>query len=473
MDYHKIVKDIIKHVGNEENINFHSACMTRLRISVLDLSLVNLDALKQVEGALGLNTNDNEIQVIFGPGKVTKAKTAMDEARQVNMSPINLSDDFTEVISNTKKKVIASRNQKISAFMSKFGNIFVPLIPGFIAAGIFAGFADLFRELDVFPVFTSYMAVFATAMFAFYYILVGYNASNVFGGTGVIGAMLSSLFLLQYGSGDYITGGKISSGIDTLFGVTIDPRGGMIGVLITAIIAAKVENLIRKRFSWDSTDIITTPVLTLLVMGVFTFFVVMPISEVLFDTIGIVFNGLNKNPLGAALIAGTYLPSVMMGIHQGFIPIYEQLFETTHMNSLYAIQAMAGAAQVGTAIALFVKAKKNSNIRRNIRGAIVPGFLGIGEPLIYGVTLPRVKPFLTAMAGGAVGGFYLGTLAMLGLPIGLSSVYGNSGILGVFSMTSYDGVITGILIYLSGLIVSYIAGYFITFYFGTKNIDLE
>ena len=45
-----------------------------------------------------------------------------------------------------------------------------------------------------------------------------------------------------------------------------------------------------------------------------------------------------------------------------------------------------------------------------MQGAIIPGILGIGEPLIYGVSLPRVKPFITAMIGAAFGGFFIGAM---------------------------------------------------------------
>lgn len=37
--------------------------------------------------------------------------------------------------------------------------------------------------------------------------------------------------------------------------------------------------------------------------------------------------------------------------------------------------------------------------------------LGVGEPLIYGVTLPRMKPFVTACLGGAAGGLFIGLIA--------------------------------------------------------------
>lgn len=55
---------------------------------------------------------------------------------------------------------------------------------------------------------------------------------------------------------------------------------------------------------------------------------------------------------------------------------------------------------------------------------IIPGFLGIGEPLIYGVTPPRVKPFVTACVGGSAGGFFIGLVSYMGLPIGLNTVFG-------------------------------------------------
>lgn len=55
-----------------------------------------------------------------------------------------------------------------------------------------------------------------------------------------------------------------------------------------------------------------------------------------------------------------------------------------------------------------MRAESGSTIRKQIQGAIIPGFLGIGEPLIYGVSLPRVKPFITSCIGGAIAGFAMG-----------------------------------------------------------------
>lgn len=463
MDYRKIMDEVLEIVGGKGNIKAYASCMTRLRITVVDLGRVDTASLKKVEGVLGISENAEELQLIFGPGKVKKAYTALDEALEESS---NNGMSFEETIATEKSSVKSKRTTKFQGFMSKFSNIFVPLIPGFIAAGMLAGIGGLCKELGVTGDWVAYINVFNRALTRFMYIMIGYNATTAFGGSGVIGGILSGLFILSYGEGG-------TSGMEGFFGSSVDPRGGMIGILFTAIIAAKVETSIREKFSWEPTDIITTPILTLLTMGTLTYMIIMPFSFKLFGLMNYAFEHLNGNPIGGGILAGLFLPSVMMGIHQGFVPVYQGLVETTGMNSLFPILAMAGAGQVGAAIALYVKAPKESKLRENIRGAIVPGFLGIGEPLIYGVTLPRVKPFFTSMAGGAVGGIYIGVMAKMGMVFGLNTVFGSSGILGSFAMTSTRGVVAAIALYISALLVAYVAGFILTYLFGTKNVDLS
>lgn len=461
MNYENIISQIIKLCGGENNIASHTSCMTRLRVSVVNLNQVDIAGLKKVEGVLGLNTNNTELQLIFGPGKVDKARAQMDEVlgegRELS---------FEEQVAAQKGDVKAKRTTRFQQFMSKFSNIFVPLIPGFIAAGTLAGVAGLLTAMGHTGATVQFISVFNKSLMAYMYIIVGYNATKAFGGSGVIGAILAGLFVMSYGPDS-------TSGMETFYGIGIDPRGGMLGVLIVTIIAAYVEKFIRRNFSWEATDIITTPILTLLIMAAATFTVFMPISHLLFEGMNWMFVNLSTNAIGDAILSGMFLPAVMLGIHQGFVPVYEGLVENLGYNTLFPVLAMAGAGQVGAALALYKKAPKDSELRKNIRGAIIPGFLGIGEPLIYGVTLPRVRPFFTAMAGGAVGGFYVGLLNVFGIQMGLNTVFGSSGLLGTIAMTSNRGVLVGMLFYVSALVVAYIAGFIITSLFGTKNVDLS
>ena len=58
---------IIALLGGRENITLVDACMTRLRVTVRDLSLVAEKDAWKAEGALGLIKKDNGIQAIYGP----------------------------------------------------------------------------------------------------------------------------------------------------------------------------------------------------------------------------------------------------------------------------------------------------------------------------------------------------------------------------------------------------------------------
>lgn len=468
MNYNDIIKKIILLCGGKENIRQYTSCMTRLRLTIIDYSKVNINSISELDGILGIKENGDELQLIFGPGKSKKAHIAMDEIYKNNDFSIESStnNDFENTIKQQKENVKSKRTSKFQGFMSKFANIFVPLIPGFIACGLLAGLGGLMKELGSTSPILGYINVFNKSLSTFMYIMIGYNATLAFGGTGAIGGILAGLFKLTY-----VKGG--TAGMEKFMDIAIDPRGGLIGVLIAAILAAYLEKIIRDKFSWEHTDIITTPILTLIIMGAFTFGVIMPISFKLFEFMNWAFATLNGNPIGSGVLAALFLPAVLMGIHQGFVPVYEGLVKTIGMNTLFPILGMAGAGQVGAAVALYIKSDKNSKLRKNIRGAIIPGILGVGEPLIYGVTLPRVKPFFTSMAGGAIGGVYIGILAKLGYSFGLNTVFGASGLLGAFAMTSPSGVGTAIGLYLSALIVTYIAGFILTYFFGTKNIDLS
>ncbi|WVD68037.1 PTS transporter subunit EIIC [Orbus wheelerorum] len=517
----EMINKIIVAVGGSNNIARNGNCMTRLRLGLHDRHLADHSKLKQIDGVMGVIDGDDQLQIILGPGKAQKAQELMAIALQTNDSSVDEQSpqSLDEVAKAQKSQLKSKQNSLIQGFFAKFATIFTPLIPGFIAAGLLLGIATVLEQNFVIGVkehssflvdSINYTKVFSKGLFTFLGILVGYNAQQAFGGTGVNGAILASLFLLIYvpvGSIDQkatllliepcltpdilisksfniLSSIKAClpeklesipgyySGMKDFFSFTINPKGNIIGILIAAILGAKVERFIR-RFVPDNFDMLLTSTITLLIMGAVTYLAIMPIGAYLFDGMSFLFKHLNSNPIGAAILAGLFLIAVMFGIHQGFVPVYIALVADQGFNSLFPILAMAGGGQVGAAIALFIRSPKGSLLRKQISGAIIPGFLGIGEPLIYGVTLPRIKPFITACIGGAAGGFFIGLVAMLGLPMGLNSVFGPSGVIAIPFMTSHDGALPAMLVYLVGLAITYVSGFIITYFFGSKNVDLR
>lgn len=472
-----MIEQLLQLSGGKSNISVCGNCMTRLRLTLVNRDAVDIDKLKAVPGVMGVINGDDQLQIILGPGKAQTASEMMNEMIKAEggetaapATDANLKSQASE----NKAKMKGKQNSAVHNFLTKFATIFTPLIPGFIAAGLLLGIATLLQQIFDTPAswmveLIAYMKVFSIGLFTFLSILIGFNTQKAFGGSGVNGAIIASLFILRY-----VPEGKVGyyAGMQDFFGLTIDPRGNIIGVLLACILGAWIERQVR-RFIHDDLDMILTSAITLLITGAITFTVIMPIGGELFKGMSWLFLHLNGNPFGTALLAGLFLIAVVFGIHQGFVPVYFALMDTQGFNSLFPILAMAGAGQVGASLALYFRAKQGSVLRGQIKGAIFPGLLGIGEPLIYGVTLPRLKPFITACIGGAVGGFFIGLVSWLGLPVGLNTVFGPSGLVSIPLMTSSQGIFAGMAVYVAGILISYLAGFVLTWFFGSKNVDLQ
>lgn len=477
-----LLRDILQAVGGAQNIAACGHCMTRLRLTLNQPGVSDLARLKSLPGVLGVIDSEAQLQIVLGPGKAQTAAEGMQNLLaqgDTALAPQGETAELRVLAQQQKQQLKAKQTSGVHQFLSRFATIFTPLIPGFIGAGLLLGFATLIEQSlhltapgDHAPWLlhtVAYMKVFGKGLFTFLSILIGYNAQKAFGGSGVNGAIIASLFVLGYvptaTTGYY-------SGMENFFGLAIDPRGNIIGVLMAAIIGAWIEKQLRKIIP-DNLDMILTSLFTLLITGAITYLLIMPLGGELFKGMSWLFIHLNNNPFGCALLAGLFLIAVMFGIHQGFIPVYFALMETQGFNSLFPILAMAGAGQVGASLALWCKAEKGALLRAQIKGAIVPGLLGVGEPLIYGVTLPRLKPFITACGGGALGGFFIGLVAWLGLPVGMNTVFGPSGLVTLPLMTSSQGIFAGMAVYLAGLMVAWIGGFLLTWWFGTRNVDLS
>ena len=90
-------------------------------------------------------------------------------------------------------------------------------------------------------------------------------------------------------------------------------------------------------------------------------------------------------------------------------------------------------------------------------GALPAGLLGIGEPLIYGVTLPMGKPFISAGLGAGFGGAFVMAMQVA------ATAWGPSGLLALFVMTAGPhGVAASVGCYAVGLVICYIMGFVVT-----------
>lgn len=150
---------------------------------------------------------------------------------------------------------------------------------------------------------------------------------------------------------------------------------------------------------------------------------------------------------------------VMLGLHQILTPIHLEMIQKLGFTPLLPILAMAGGGQVGAAIALWVKCRKNKQLVNMIKGALPVGILGVGEPLIYGVTLPLGRPFITACVGGGIGGAVVAAFGQVG-----SIAIGPSGV-ALIPLIAHNMWWAHIL----GLLASYVGGFIATYFWGVPK----
>lgn len=165
--------------------------------------------------------------------------------------------------------------------------------------------------------------------------------------------------------------------------------------------------------------------------------------------------------VGGYILSAGFLPLVSVGLHQALTPIHALLNDpngaTQGVNYLLPILMMAGGGQVGAGLALYLKTR-NKKLKKFIAESIPVGILGVGEPLMYAVTLPLMRPFVTACLGAGFGGilaalFHVGTVSQ-----------GVSGLFGLLIVVPGQQ-----LFYVLAMLAAYAGGFVLTWFFGVDE----
>ncbi len=472
MTNQELSKKILELVGGKSNVVTSTNCMTRLRIQLRDSTLVQMEALKNTDGVLGV-VEDATLQVVLGPGKAKKVADLF--AADAGVQNASAGQDWQE---NKAAMKSGQKDSPLKRGLRTIANIFIPMIPAIIAAGLFNGLASLMGQIfktneayaagtGVIFIISQLFSLFGASFLGYFAVYTGINAAKEFGATPALGGMIGGISI----------GAQIVT-ISTILGlynadvpltsILTTGKGGIIGVIIGVWILSKVERALRKVIP-DVLDLILTPLLSLIVVGTLYVFILMPVTGFVSD---LLVNALNviiasTNPVVAVIsgyvLAAVFLPMVLLGLHHGLIPIYAIQLEAIGGVTLFPVLAMAGAGQVGAALAILVKARQVKNLRmeKTIIGALPAGLLGVGEPLIYGVTLPMGKPFITAGLGAGFGGAFVMLMGVM------ATAWGPSGLVAIPLMKTPMMM----LYFFLGLVISYIMGFIIT-WFGIKAQDV-
>ena len=468
MDYKSLAKKIFDITGPEENILHAANCMTRLRLQLAQAAPETAAQLKALEGVIGVNQTDTELQVILGPGAAEQTAVALQQLLQAaraqaqaqgkeKAQPAPSGQNSQNQENDIRQKYSIGDGKKLHAdikaknatpfklLLKKISGIFIPLIPGFIACGLITGLLNLLLKSEpalADMAWIKMLAIMGNAIFYGMNLFVGFNAAKEFGGSPILGGILAAV-ITHPALKDIVLGSE-----------QLQPgRGGIIAVLLVTAFGAWLELRLRKIIP-TMLDLLLTPLLTILIAGFAALFILQPIGGMIATAIG---DGVTiaiheGGAMTGFILGGLWLPIVMLGIHQAMTPIHVQLIQEYGVTLLLPILAMAGCGQIGACLAVYFKTK-NKFLKKTILSALPVGIMGIGEPLIYGVTLPLGRPFITACIGGAFGGAVQAAFSIGSSAIGISG-------LPLTTVTSQP------LIYLLGILTSYIAGFALTWLAG-------
>lgn len=408
--YEELAKNIVKEVGGKENINSLTNCITRLRFKLKDESKANTDVLKNMDGVVTVMQAGGQYQVVIG-NHVSDVKKDVDAVLGVLEAPTesgpkgNLFDQFVDMISS----------------------IFQPILAPLSAAGMLKGISAIltfalgssFAESSTAAVFNA----MGDGLFKFLPIFIGYTAMKKFGGSPFLGMLIASSMVYPGFLDGSATAQFAEAGGLNFFGIpfSIPPAGygsTVMPIIAAAAFAAFLEKQLRKVIP-DVIKLFIVPFLVGLITIPLTFLIIGPIMNFVSDGLG---NGLlaiqSFSPiLFGAILGFSWQILVMFGLHWAIVPFAIIALSQGNPTALLTPTGSLSFAQTGAVLAVMMKTK-NEKLKKLSIPAFISGIFGVTEPAIYGITLPKKKPFWVSCVVGGVTGAIAMALGMQGYQMG-------------------------------------------------------
>ena len=431
--YDGLARIIIQNVGGKSNVISLTHCITRLRFKLKDESKANTDILKNTDGIVTVMQSGGQYQVVIG--------NHVPDVYEVVCKIGGFGEDTQESDGEKPEK-----HQKLfAALIDTISGVFQPILGVFCATGLIKGILAILTFTGVLTAESgTYQLLYAVADGFFYYlpVILGYTASKKFGlnpFTGIaLGCALVYPKVVALTSKDVMevlfAGSMFESNIYATFMKipVIMPKSGYPSSVVPIILAVYVASKIEKFWKRVIPDVIKNflvPTLTLMVAAPLTFVVVGPLANSIAAVIGYLTQAAyNASPvLEGAIVGAFWQVLVIFGLHWGLVPVYIMNLNTQGFDSFMQPYFAASFAQTAVVMAVMFKTK-DKNLKSLCIPATISGIFGVTEPAIYGISLPKKKPFIISCVAASIGGAIIGA--------GNVKKY-MSGALGIFGFPAY------------------------------------
>ncbi|HGD7058128.1 beta-glucoside-specific PTS transporter subunit IIABC [Enterococcus sp. DIV0872a] len=459
MAYEKLVKEILKDVGGKENINGLTHCITRLRFNLKDEEKANTEELKEVPGVVTVVQSGGQYQVVIG-----------NHVRDVYKEFIELSGLSTET------EVVKEKKGLLDSFIDIISGIFTPVLGLLAATGMIKGLNVLFVSLGWFTNTSGTYAILQAAGDCFFYffpIFLGYTAAKKFGLNQFVGMALGAALVYPAIAGltasveplyTLFSGTIFESPIYiTFLGIPVilmNYSSSVIPIVVSTFFGSKLEKSLARIIPGILKSFLV-PFLTVIIMVPLTFIIIGPIATWAGDLLGeFVLTIYNFSPIVAGIAVGAiWQVLVMFGLHWGIIPIAINNISVLGYDPVMVLGQATPFATAGAVLAVIIKSR-NVSVRAIGIPAFISSLFGVSEPSLYGVTLPRKKPFIATLISASVGGLIMGIFGTK------SFIMGG---MGIFSLPNYispeSGIGSGFYGYVIAIVVAFVLSFILTLTF--------
>ena len=460
--YQELAQEIVKQVGGKENINSLTHCVTRLRFKLKDESKANDDVLKKMDGVVTVMKSGGQYQVVIGN------HVPLVYADVVELTGVSESSDSAE----------GEKMKFFDRIIDIISGCFQPFLGALCAAGMIKGLNALLVFLGTviggFNYETTggtYLILNAIGDSVFYFlpVIIGYTSAKKFKLQPMIGMVIGaalcypSIQLSALGGAEPI--GQLF-GTDYFFkfmGIPVLANNyvsTVIPVIAIVALAAYIQK-IAKRIVPEMLANFFVPFIVLLIALPVGFIVIGPIISTLTALLSLGFSALHAfSPIIFGIIVGFFWQAlVIFGLHWSLIPLAMINLAELGFDNILAATFGASFAQTAVVLAMYFKLK-DKKLKSLCIPAVISGFCGVTEPAIYGITLPKKKPFIFSMIGGGVAGAFIGVVNIK------SYTMGGLGIFGVVNfINTKTGDASGMINSFIAIVIASVVGFVLTYFF--------
>jgi PTS system beta-glucoside-specific IIA component, Glc family (TC 4.A.1.2.2)/PTS system beta-glucoside-specific IIB component, Glc family (TC 4.A.1.2.2)/PTS system beta-glucoside-specific IIC component, Glc family (TC 4.A.1.2.2) len=399
MAYEQLSTDIIKGVGGAGNVESVVHCATRLRFKLYDNSKASKDDVEALGDVIAAVESGGQFQVVIG-NHVNQVFAAVQGAMGGSVP--------SESAEKKEKEGI------LSTFIDIISGIFTPLLGIMAASGILKGILALAVAAGwMTPESGTYQILFAAsdALFFFFPLALGYTAGVKFKGNPFVtmaigGALVHPTMIAAFDASQAAEYEAL-----TFLGMPItfmNYASSVMPIIFTAWVSCKLEPVFNnvlpgavKNFFTPLFCIMITVPLTFLIIGP----AAMNASQFLANGYELIYS---ESPIVAGLIMGAcWQIFVIFGLHWGFVPVLLNNLVVMGSDSMLPLLVPAVLAQAGAALGVFL-ATRDTKLKAISGSAFTTGLFGITEPAVYGVNLPKKRPFAFGCIAGALGAAIIG-----------------------------------------------------------------